>query len=87
MDRADGRLRRRLLARRQRAAAPRAAEIAFWRAMLAAATQTAEWRSELQRHFWTEMDLDGAELPQYLDRERTDMRAVLAELGLLAGGA
>jgi len=32
------------------------------------------------------MDLDGAELPQYLDRERTDMRAVLAELGLLAGG-
>jgi putative tricarboxylic transport membrane protein len=64
-----------------------AAEIAFWRAMLAAATQTAEWRSELQRHFWTEMDLDGAELPQYLDRERTDMRAVLAELGLLAGGA
>ncbi|MGZ3348747.1 MAG: tripartite tricarboxylate transporter substrate binding protein [Xanthobacteraceae bacterium] len=63
-----------------------AAEIAFWRAMLAAATQTPEWRSELQRHFWTEMDLDGAELPQYLDRERTDMRAVLAELGLLAGG-
>ncbi|MGZ3324937.1 MAG: tripartite tricarboxylate transporter substrate binding protein, partial [Xanthobacteraceae bacterium] len=62
-----------------------AAEIAFWRAMLAAAIQTAEWRSELQRHFWTEMDLDGAELPQYLDRERTDMRAVLAELGLLAG--
>ena len=64
-----------------------AGEIAFWRAMLAAATQTAEWRSELQRHFWTEMDLDGAELPQYLERERTDMRAVLAELGLLAGGA
>jgi hypothetical protein len=32
------------------------------------------------------MYLDGAELQQYLKRERTEMRAVLGELGLLAGG-
>jgi hypothetical protein len=32
------------------------------------------------------MYLDGAELQQYLKRELTDMRAVLSELGLLAGG-
>jgi putative tricarboxylic transport membrane protein len=63
-----------------------AAEIAFWQAMLAAATQTEEWKSDLERHFWTEMYLDGAELQQYLKRERTEMRAVLRELGLLAGG-
>ena len=62
-----------------------AAEIAFWQAMLAAATQTGEWKSDLERHFWTEMYLDGAELQQYLKRERTEMRAVLRELGLLAG--
>jgi tripartite-type tricarboxylate transporter receptor subunit TctC len=54
--------------------------------MLAAATQTGEWKSDLERHFWTEMYLDGAELQQYLKRERTEMRAVLGELGLLAGG-
>jgi putative tricarboxylic transport membrane protein len=62
-----------------------AAEIAFWQAMFAAATQTGEWKSDLERHFWTEMYLDGAELQQYLKRERTEMKAILGELGLLAG--
>jgi putative tricarboxylic transport membrane protein len=62
------------------------AETAFWQAVLAAATQTKEWKADLERHFWTEMYLDGAELQQYLKRELTDMRAVLSELGLLAGG-
>jgi putative tricarboxylic transport membrane protein len=63
-----------------------AAEIAFWQAMLAAATQSKEWRSDLERHFWTEMYLDGAELQQYLKRERSEMKTVLGELGLLGGG-
>jgi putative tricarboxylic transport membrane protein len=59
------------------------AQIAFWEATLAAATRTSEWRSDLDRHFWTEMYLDGAELRDHLARERADMRAVLGELGLL----
>lgn len=62
------------------------AQIAFWQALLSAATRTAEWRSDLARHFWTEMYLDGAALRAHLERERTDMRAVLGELGLLSGG-
>jgi putative tricarboxylic transport membrane protein len=62
-----------------------AAEIAFWQATLAVATRTAQWHRDLERHFWTAMYLDGAELCAYLERERTDMRAVLGELGLLAG--
>jgi putative tricarboxylic transport membrane protein len=62
------------------------AEIAFWQAMLAAATQSKEWKSDLERHFWTEMYLDGAELQQYLKRERSEMKTVLGELGLLGGG-
>jgi putative tricarboxylic transport membrane protein len=64
-----------------------AAEIAFWQATLAAATRTAQWHRDLERHFWTMMYLDGVELRAYLERERTDMRAVLGELGLLAGAA
>jgi putative tricarboxylic transport membrane protein len=59
------------------------AQIAFWEATLAAATRTSEWKSDLDRHFWTEMYLDGAELRDHLARERADMRAVLGELGLL----
>ena len=60
-------------------------QIAFWQTMLAAATRTAEWNSDLARHFWTEMYLDGDALRDYLSRERTQMRAVLSELGLLSG--
>ena len=59
------------------------AQVVFWEATLAAASRTAEWKHDLGRHFWTEMHLDGAELREYLGRERTDMRAVLGELGLL----
>ena len=62
------------------------AQIAFWQAMLAAATDTAEWKADLARLFWTEMYLDGAELSGYLARERKDMRTTLAELGLLTQG-
>jgi tripartite-type tricarboxylate transporter receptor subunit TctC len=53
--------------------------------MLAAATRTSPWALDLERLFWTEMYLDGARLHEYLERERTDMRRVLDELGLLAG--
>jgi putative tricarboxylic transport membrane protein len=59
------------------------AQIAFWESVLAAATQTAQWRSDLARHFWTEMYLGGAGLRDTLARERIDMRVVLGELGLL----
>jgi putative tricarboxylic transport membrane protein len=61
-----------------------AAETAFWQTTLAAATRTAQWCHDLERHFWTAMYLDGADLRAYLERERTDMHAVLDELGLLA---
>src|SRR3981189_3367516 len=62
-----------------------AAQMAFWQGVLAAAKQPAQWRSDLARHFWTEMYLDGAGLRDYLKRERVEMRAVLGELGLLSG--
>jgi len=61
--------------------------VAFWREVLADATHTPEWRGALARHFWTGMYLDGDALHAYLSRERTDMRGVLAELGLLGGRA
>jgi putative tricarboxylic transport membrane protein len=61
------------------------AQVAFWQSVLAAAVRTPQWRDDLDRLFWTPMYLDGAELRGYLARERTEMKAMLAGLGLLAG--
>jgi len=60
-------------------------QVAFWQGLLSGATKTTEWASDLARHFWTEMHLDGAALRDYLQRERSEMRAVLEGLGLLSG--
>jgi putative tricarboxylic transport membrane protein len=60
-------------------------QVAFWEGLLSGATKTAEWTADLARHFWTEMYLDGAALRDYLQRERSEMRAVLEGLGLLSG--
>jgi tripartite-type tricarboxylate transporter receptor subunit TctC len=61
------------------------AHCAFWEAVLAAAVATPVWKAALASHFWTPMRLDGSALRTYLARERSNMRAVLGELGLLAG--
>ena len=60
-----------------------AGPIAFWESLLARATATAQWQADLARHFWTPIYLDGAALREHLARERSEMRAVLAGLGLL----
>jgi putative tricarboxylic transport membrane protein len=59
-------------------------QIAFWQTVLASAARAAQWRSDLVRHFWTEMHLDGNALRDYLKRERVDMQFVLSDLGLLS---
>ncbi len=52
--------------------------------MLAKAVQTKEWNTELSRHFWTEMYLDGDALAAYLKQEYAEMKEMLGDLGLLA---
>lgn len=59
------------------------AQIAYWDAVLAAATASDSWKSAVVRHHWSVMYHNSAELAAYLPRERADMRAMLAELGLL----
>jgi putative tricarboxylic transport membrane protein len=59
-------------------------QIAFWTSLLAATIKSAAWKSELARHFWTETHIDGARLRNHLERERSETRAVLDVLGLLA---
>jgi len=60
-----------------------AAQIAFWDSVLAAATASDEWQSAIAQHHWSALYRNSSELAAYLPRERADMRATLAELGLL----
>jgi putative tricarboxylic transport membrane protein len=62
-----------------------AAQIAFWQRTLSAVTRTRQWQADIDRHFWTQMYLDGGALRDYLGRERGEMRDVLGRLGLLPG--
>jgi putative tricarboxylic transport membrane protein len=59
-------------------------QIAFWRFVLSSAVRSAQWRSDLVRHFWTDMYLDGEALRDYLERERVEMQEMLSQLGLIA---
>ncbi|MBX9845503.1 MAG: tripartite tricarboxylate transporter substrate binding protein [Xanthobacteraceae bacterium] len=60
-------------------------QISFWQGVLSKAVQAPEWKADLARLFWTPMYLDGAALLEYLKRERSEMHAVLRDLGLLSG--
>ena len=60
-----------------------ASHIAYWDGVLMAATSSAEWNAQLANYYWTRMYLGGADLREYLRRERAQMSAGLAELGML----
>ena len=48
-----------------------------------AATSSAEWNAQLAQYYWTRMYCSGAGLREYLQRERAQLSAGLAELGML----
>ena len=61
-------------------------QVAYWENALAAAVQTRAWNDELARLYWTPSYLDGTALRGHLARERTEMKAILGDLGLLPQG-
>jgi putative tricarboxylic transport membrane protein len=58
-------------------------EVAFWEAALGAATATAEWRAELDKKYWANTYMAGADERAFLDEEREVMTEALTDLGLL----
>lgn len=58
-------------------------EIAFWDRITAAATASPLWQSAIAEHHWSALYRNSAQLAAHLPRERADMRAALADLGLL----
>ena len=59
-----------------------AAQVAFWEGALRRASQSAEWKAELERNYWTDDFVTSAQFRKDLDKDYADMKAVLVELGL-----
>ena len=57
-------------------------QVAWWESTLTAAVATPAWSTELARLYWTPSFLYGALLRAHLARERAEMSAILADLGL-----
>jgi putative tricarboxylic transport membrane protein len=53
----------------------------FWANALRKVSETAEWRADLEKNYWSEFFATGAQLRANLDREYAAMKAVLVELG------
>jgi len=60
-----------------------AAQVAYWENALLKITKTAEWRSDVEKNYWTEDFRTGAELKKMLDEEYRDTKAILSDLGLV----
>ena len=59
-----------------------AAQVAFWENALRKAAQSAEWKAELERNYWSDDFVTSAQFRKDLDKDYADMKAVLVDLGL-----
>lgn len=58
------------------------AQVAFWEDRLAKATETAEWKSELEKNSWDSYYLNSEATPRFLDAQYNMLKGVLTDLGL-----
>ena len=59
-----------------------AAEVAYWEGVLRKAAQSAEWKTELERNYWSDDFVTSAQFRKDLDKDYADTKSVLTELGL-----
>jgi len=59
-----------------------AAQVAFWENALRRAAQSAEWKTELERNYWSDDFVTSAQFRKDLEKDYNDMKAVLVDLGL-----
>jgi putative tricarboxylic transport membrane protein len=57
-------------------------EIAFWENALRKVVESADWKAELERNYWADFFMTGAELRSTIDREYKAMKGALIDLGL-----
>lgn len=56
--------------------------VTFWENALRKVVESADWKAELERNYWGDFFLTGAELRATIDREYKAMKGVLVDLGL-----
>ena len=57
------------------------AQVAYWEGVLSKATQAPDWRVDLEKNYWSDEFMTGAQFRAYLDKDYGSMKAVLVELG------
>jgi putative tricarboxylic transport membrane protein len=58
------------------------AQVAFWETALRRATQMPEWKADMEKNYWTDDFVTGAQFRKDLDKDYAEMKAVLVDLGL-----
>ena len=59
-----------------------AAQIEYWESVIARLVKTDEWKGDLDKNLWVDIYMNSKDTKAFLDAQRTDLRALLAELGL-----
>jgi len=59
-----------------------AAQTAYWENALRKVTETAEWKTDLEKNVWFDDFVTSAQFRKDLDKDYADMKTVLVELGL-----
>ena len=59
-----------------------AAQLAYWEAVLRKATQAPEWKDDIEKNLWSDDFVTGAQFRKDLEKDYSDMKSVLAEIGL-----
>ncbi len=59
-----------------------AEQVAFWENALRKVVDSADWKAELERNYWGDFFMTGAEFRKTIDSEYRAMKGVLVELGL-----
>lgn len=59
-----------------------AAQLAYWENALRKVTETAEWKSDLEKNYWVDDFATGAKLRKELAQEYAEVKTVLTDLGL-----
>ena len=58
------------------------AQVAYWESVLRRATQVPEWRSDLERNYWSDDFVTGEQFRKDLAKDYADMKTILSDLGL-----
>lgn len=58
------------------------AQVAYWETVLRKATEAPEWKTDLERNYWSDDFVPSAQFAKDLDQDYAAMKTVLTELGL-----